>query len=240
MEPIRILLVDDHPLFRHGVAALLEQQPDMEVVGEAGDGQEAIERAAELMPDVILMDVYMPRCDGLEATRRIKEAMPYVKIVILTVSEEDHNLFEAIKAGAQGYLLKRIKPAELFEMLRGVSRGEAPISRATATKILHEFARQAHAGPEGGSQESELTRRERDVLELLTGGATNKEIASALFISENTVRNHLRNILEKLHLQNRVQAATYALRQGLVSRRGDIQEKGDPPVPMSGKAAKER
>jgi len=219
MNTIRVLLVDDHALFRKGLAGLLQGQKGFEVVGEAQDGQEALEKAKELMPDVILMDVYMPGMDGLEATRRIKEALPYVKIVILTVSEEDQNLFEAIKSGAQGYLLKKIEPAELFGMLRGVSRGEAPISGAMAAKILGEFAKQDQ--PEiPSSSAGKLSPREGEVLELLTKGATNKEIAGALGISENTVKNHLRNILEKLHLQNRVQAVAYALKEGLVGRPG--------------------
>lgn len=219
MEKIRILLVDDHALFRKGVASVLVANPEFEVVGEAANGQEALEKARELMPDVILMDVSMPGMDGLEATRRIKEEIPYVKIVILTVSDEDRNLFEAIKSGAQGYLLKRIEPPELFEMLRGVSRGEAPISRGTAARILGEFARQAQREAASAHPGQPLSKRELEVLELLTKGATNKEIASTFCISENTVKNHLRNILEKLHLQNRVQAAAYALQQGLIARR---------------------
>ncbi|MBI3990323.1 MAG: response regulator transcription factor [candidate division NC10 bacterium] len=218
MNAIRVLLVDDHALFRSGLAGLLGGQRGFEVVGEAQDGQEAFEKAKALMPDVILMDVYMPGMDGLEATRRIKEALPYVKIVILTVSEEDQNLFEAIKHGAQGYLLKTIEVTELFTMLQGVSRGEAPISRAMAAKILGEFARRSQKASAPGSEEK-LSPREREVLELLTQGTTNKEIAGALGISENTVKNHLRNILEKLHLQNRVQAVAYALEEGLVSRK---------------------
>lgn len=218
MEPIRVLLVDDHVLFRKGVASLLAQTKDLQVVGEAGNGEEALEKAKELMPDLVLMDIYMPDCDGLTATRWIKEALPYIKIVILTVSEEDQTLFEAIKSGAQGYLLKKIEPQELFEMLRGVSRGEAPISRATAAKILNEFARQAKRGPEQPLPEERLTQREQEVLELLTKGATNKEIAQALHISENTVKNHLKNILEKLHLENRVQAVAFALQKGLIPK----------------------
>lgn len=212
MESIRVLLADDHVLFRKGLATMLRDQPDFEVVAEAQDGQEALTKAKELMPDVILMDIYMPQCDGLEATRRIKEILPYVKIVILTVSEEDKNLFDAIKSGAQGYLSKKIDPQVLFEMLRGVVKGEAPISRLTAAKILDEFAKQVRDVRE---PEEPLSPREQKVLELLTRGSTNKEIAAALNISVNTVRNHLRNILDKLHLQNRVQAAAFALRKGL-------------------------
>jgi DNA-binding NarL/FixJ family response regulator len=167
------------------------------------------------MPDIILMDVYMPKMGGLEATRRIKEVLPYVKIVMLTASEEDKDLFEAIKAGAHGYLLKKIEPQDLFQNLRGVFLGEAPMSRSTATKLLDEFARLSQSDPVWARPQEKVSPREREVLELLTQGATNKEIASCLGISENTVKNHLKNILEKLHLENRVQAAAYALRQGL-------------------------
>ena len=215
--PIRVLLVDDHALFRKGVASMLASERGFEVVGEASDGLEGLDRARELMPDVILMDIFMPKANGLEATRRIKEALPYVKIVMLTVSEEDQNLFEAIKSGAQGYLLKKIEPQELFAMLKGVVQGEAPVSRAMAAKILAEFTRQTRQTA-ASSPGANLTMREKEVLELLTEGKSNKEIAVALAIAENTVKNHLKNILEKLHLENRVQAATFALRQGLVPK----------------------
>ena len=216
--PIRVLLVDDHALFRRGIASILAAERGFEVVGEAGDGLEALERARELMPDVILMDIFMPGANGLEATRRIKEALPYVKIVILTVSDEDQNLFEAIKSGAQGYLLKKIEPQELFAMLKGIVQGDAPISRAMAAKILGEFAHQARRTAEPSSPAANLSPREKEVLDLVTQGKSNKEIAAALAIAENTVKNHLKNILEKLHLENRVQAATYALREGLVEK----------------------
>lgn len=219
MKSIRILLTDDHALFRSGLAGLLRQQADFVVVGEAANGEEALEKARELVPDVILMDLYMPGMGGLEATRRIKGALSSVKIVMLTVSEEDKDVFEAVKAGAHGYLSKKIEPNAFFRTLRGVFRGEAPISRATATKILEEFARQARRGPGDAPPHSRLSPREREVLELLTRGATNKAIASTLGISKDTVKNHLKNILEKLHLENRVQAAAYALREGLTRER---------------------
>jgi len=210
MKPIRVLLADDHSLFRKGLASLLSSDKGFKVVGEAQDGTEALNKAKDLKPDLILMDVYMPGGNGLEATRQIKEALPSVKVVILTVSEEDKNLFEAIKCGAHGYLLKKIEPRDLFEMLRGVFRGEAPISRATAAKILNEFAAQAHRATEEMPEEK-LTPKEREVIELLTKGSTNKEIGNKLGITENTVKNHLKNILDKLHLENRVQAAAFAL-----------------------------
>ncbi len=216
--PIRVLLVDDHALFRKGIASILAAERGFEVVGEAGDGLEALERARELMPDVILMDIFMPGADGLDATRWIMEALPYVKIIMLTASEEDRNLYEAIKSGAQGYLLKKILPQELFAMLRGVMQGDAPISRATAAKILREFARQARQAPAATPAGVHLTPREKDVLELVTQGKSNKEIAAALAMTENTVKNHLKNILEKLHLENRVQAAAFAIREGLIPK----------------------
>jgi len=215
---IRVLLVDDHPLFRKGIASLLSSEPGFEVLGEASNGQEAIEKARDLMPDVILMDISMPGVNGLEATQRIKQEIPYVRIVILTVSDEDQNLFEAIKSGAQGYLLKKIEPQTLFQTLRGVLEGEAPLSRVMATKLLAEFARQRRAASEPRTPTATLTEREKEVLGLLAAGKTNKEIAGALAIAENTVKNHLKNILEKLHLENRVQAATFALREGLLNK----------------------
>ncbi|MBI4318904.1 MAG: response regulator transcription factor [Chloroflexi bacterium] len=216
MNPIRVLLADDHVLFRKGVLSMMASQSDLLVVGEANDGAEALDKARELMPDVILMDIHMPGHDGLEATRLIKEELPYVRIVMLTVSDDEQDLFEAIKAGASGYLLKNLEPEELFEQIRGAARGEAAISRMTAAKILSEFGRQTARTSESSTRKDILTDREKEVLQLVITGATNKEIGNALFISENTVKNHLCNILGKLHLENRIQAATYALREGLI------------------------
>lgn len=215
VEPIRVMLVDDHALFRKGVASLLASCPDIEVVGEAGDGAEAVAAVRELMPDVILMDIHMPSMDGLEATRRIKAEHPYAKIVMLTVAEEERSLFDAIKAGAHGYLLKKVEPDEFLSMIRGISRGEAPISRSMASKILSEFAKRMKGQP-AEDPAAKLTPRERELLHLLTQGSTNKDIANALGVSENTVKNHLKNILAKLHLQNRVQAVAFAFREGIV------------------------
>lgn len=216
MDELHILLVDDHSLFRKGIAALLASQPDLQVVGEAADGLEAIERARELVPDVILMDLTMPKCNGLEATRVIKQELPHVDIIMLTVSDDDRDLFTAIKNGASGYLLKALEPQELYDMLAKLRYGEAPISGTLAAKILQEF-RQMKQNPNALPEPAdELTQREIEVLELVVRGATNSEIAQALCITENTAKIHLRNILEKLHLQNRIQAAVYAVRQGLV------------------------
>lgn len=218
---LRILLVDDHVLFRKGVAALLVRRPDMEVVGEANNGEEALEVAREVLPDVILMDINMPVCNGLEATRHIKREMPHVKIVMLTVSDDDKHLFEAIKSGAQGYLLKDLETQQLYDLLESISRGEAPLSGVIAAKILQEFTRPEADSDQGPEVIEELTPREVDILQLVVEGMTNKEIATALVISENTVKIHMRNILEKLHLQNRIQVAVYAVRQGLVDKAPD-------------------
>jgi DNA-binding NarL/FixJ family response regulator len=217
-SPLRVLVVDDHALFRSGIVSLLSAEAGFEVVGEAANGREAIEKARDLMPDIVLMDLSMPEVDGLQATQRIKTELPHVRVVILTVEEADQNLFEAVKNGAQGYLLKKIEPRALFDTLRGVAQGEASISRLMAAKLMGEFSRQANLGGSGADRRPELSPREHEVLGLVAQGRSNKEIAAALDIAENTVKNHLKNILEKLHLENRVQAATYALRQGLVGK----------------------
>ena len=216
---IRLLLVDDHALFRKGVADFLAAEQDIDLVGEADDGAQALEMARELMPDVVLMDISMPRMDGLEATRRIKAEIPYVRIVILTVSDSDRSLFEAVKSGAQGYLLKSVEPQALLDTIRGVVRGEASISGAMAARLLQDLARDSRpAAPSPAPPPPpRLTQREQEVLGLVALGKSNKEIAAALGIAENTVKNHLKNILEKLHLENRVQAATFALSQQLAA-----------------------
>jgi len=218
---LRILLVDDHVLFRKGVAALLATRPDIQVVGEASDGLEAITAAQETIPDVILMDINMPRCNGLEAARRIKSEMPHVKIVMLTVSEEDAQLFEAIKSGAQGYLLKNLEPYQLYNLLESISRGEAPLSGVMAAKILREFVQPSQNLTQELKPIEKLTNREVEILQLIAEGKSNREIAADLVISENTVKIHLRNILEKLHLENRIQAAVYAVRQGFTDKHSE-------------------
>jgi two-component system, NarL family, nitrate/nitrite response regulator NarL len=218
MNPIRLLLADDHTLFRKGLASLLEKEPGFEVIGEAQDGAEAIRKAQADKPDLVLMDIHMPGVNGLEATRQITNALPATRVVMLTISEEDKDLFEAIKCGAHGYLSKKVEPEKLRELIEGVFRGEAPLSGATAAKILKEFAAQASKDSETTAV-SDLTPREKEVLQLLAAGLTNKEIGIRLDIAENTVKNHLKNILAKLHLQNRVQAATLAIQKGMLTVR---------------------
>jgi DNA-binding NarL/FixJ family response regulator len=227
---VRVLLVDDHALFREGLVGILSSQPDIEVVGEAEDGLEALVKAQELRPDLILMDVTMPGCDGLEATLLIKEALPDVKIVMLTVHDEDDKLFEAIRNGAVGYVLKSTASGSLMPMLRGVIRGEAAISGAMAARILEEFRRQDRRTPPGAQEEDTpvLTAREKEVLKLVAAGAMDKEIAAQLSISLSTTKTHMRNILAKLQATSRHQAAAYAVQEGLIrppGRGSVLQEK---------------
>jgi DNA-binding NarL/FixJ family response regulator len=220
-EPLRILLVDDHALFRQGLKSLLDSRPNIEIVGNAGDGLEAIALAAKTLPQVILMDIDMPRCNGLEATRQIKRAFPNIKIVILTVVDDEEAIFEAIKCGAEGYLLKTLEASQLYDLLEGLRRGEAPLSGVIAAKILKEFN---PAPPNHGDAPplvEALSEREREVLELIVVGKTNKEIAESLVIAENTVKTYLGNILAKLHLQNRIQVAVYAVTHGMVQAPSD-------------------
>jgi DNA-binding NarL/FixJ family response regulator len=215
-EKLRVIIVDDHALFRRGLEMVLENEADIEVVGEAHDGQQAVDRTSELMPDVVLMDVRMPRRSGIEATQRIKELMPHVKIVVLTNSDEEADLYEAIKAGASGYLLKEISSEEVADAIRSVVQGHSRISPAMASKLLSEFQamskrtddRQPLAPPK-------LTERELQILRLVAKGLGNRDIAQQLFISENTVKNHIRNILEKLQLHSRMEAVIYAVREKL-------------------------
>ncbi len=215
-SPTRLLLVDDHVLFRKGLISLLSSQEDLQVVGEADDGKAAVQVMRQVSPDLILMDVHMPEGDGIEAVTAIKKEAPDIKIVMLSASDEDDDLFSAIKAGADGYLLKTISPTLFLSELAGIRRGEAPISGILAHRILREF-RKSPPPSEPRQDESEaLTEREISILEHLVQGKSNKEIAEALFVSENTVRIHLHNITEKLHLRNRIQVALYAVRRGLV------------------------
>lgn len=222
MGPIRVLLADDHALFREGVANILNAQPDFTVVGEAGDGLEAWVKAVELSPDLILMDVSMPGGDGLEATRQIKRALPAATIVILTVRDEAEKLFTAIKYGAQGYLLKDIRSQEMLDLLRGAMRGEAAITPALAGRMLEEFRRisrqvtHSAGATENDEDDAALTGREQEVLSLAAEGATDKQIADALSISLHTVKSHMHNALAKLHVSSRHEAARYARHKGLM------------------------
>ncbi len=212
----RVLLVDDHILFRKGLAALMAGREGVDVVGEAGDGFDAVEKAISLQPEVVLMDLQMPRCDGIRATRMIREKLPGTKVLILTVSDEDDLLFDAIKAGAHGYLLKNVQPETLAQAVVGVTRGEAPMSGTVTARLLREFSL-ARDGIVSTSGESRLSQREQEILTLVSRGASNKEIAARLVITEGTVKNHLHNILSKLHLHNRAEIAAYAVRQGILA-----------------------
>lgn len=210
--PIRLLIVDDSPLARSAIASLLAREPDFQVVGEACDGYEALHMVRDTQPDLVLMDINMPRCDGLLATRLIKRQTPQVIVVILTVSDDAADLFEAIRNGAQGYLPKSLDSQDWLEYLRGFARGDGPISRALAVRVLAELSADT-ARP----VETKLTDRETEVLRLVAKAMTNREVAETLRISEQTVKNHLKNILQKLHLKNRVDLAVYARRLGLDS-----------------------
>lgn len=216
MERVRVLLADDHALFREGLAGIISAQPDMQVVGEANDGLEAFVKAQELQPDLILMDVQMPGMDGIEAVKQIKQVLPETIIVMLTVRGDDDMLFEALKNGAQGYLLKEIRSQALLEMLRGALRGEAAISPNLAGRVLSEFRRLSKGGVHEKEDDSGLTEREQQVLVQASNGATDKEIAAALNISLNTVKTHIRNILSKLHVSTRREATRAAKAKGIL------------------------
>jgi DNA-binding NarL/FixJ family response regulator len=218
-EPIRAMIVDDHALFRRGLEMVLEEEQDIELVGQASDGAEAVEKAAESLPDVVLMDIRMPRSSGIEACRAMKEAAPSAKIVILTISDEEEDLFEAIRAGASGYLLKDIPLDEVADAVRAVHGGQSLINPSMAGKLLTEFATLARRDDEERAQEvpaPRLTEREMQVLKLVARGMNNRDIAKELFISENTVKNHVRNILEKLQIHSRMEAVMVAVREKLI------------------------
>jgi two-component system NarL family response regulator len=216
-EQIRILIADDHELFRRGLKLVLEDEADIDVVAEAGNGQEAVDLALEEAPDVLVMDVRMPQLSGIEAARKVKEDLPHCKILMLTISDEEDDLYQAIKAGANGYLLKEISIDEIGNAVRSVYGGQSLISPSMASKLLNEFATMIKKEEEKEQVPApRLTPREMEVLEHVAQGMNNREIAKALFISENTVKNHVRNILEKLHLHSRMEAVVYAVREKLL------------------------
>jgi two-component system, NarL family, response regulator LiaR len=214
---IKVLIADDHKLFRQGLIGLIKTRDDLvEVIGEAETGEEAVCLAEQLRPDVILMDIYMPEMDGLQAAKEIHSRFPKIAIVMLTSSEKDGHLYEAVQVGVSGYLLKSLDANELFDLLKGVVKGENAMTRAMAGKLLKSVANRMADGDKG---EQSLTERELLVLRLVASGASNQDIADKLTISINTVKSHLKSILDKLQLENRTQAATYALKHGLVSPR---------------------
>ncbi len=215
-DVIRVLICDDHALFRRGLTMVLASEEGIEVAGEAEDGADAVAKAEELVPDVVLMDVRMPRVTGIEATRAIADSVPTARILMLTVSDEEDDLYEAIKAGANGYLLKEISIEEVAGAIRAVVSGQSLISPSMASKLLTEFTNLSKQAHERQSVPSpRLTDREVEVLRLVAKGMTNRDIATELYISENTVKNHVRNILEKLHLHSRMEAVMYAVREKL-------------------------
>ena len=216
VEPIRVLVVDDHALFRRGLQMVLEQEPDIEVVGEAGSGQEAVEQAAETLPDIVLMDVRMPKGGGIDSCAAVHEAVPSAKIIMLTISDEEADLYDAIKAGAMGYLLKEISIEEVASAIRAVHGGQSLISPSMASKLLTEFAAMVKKDEQQQVPTPRLTPREMEVLKLVAKGLNNRDIAKELFISENTVKNHIRNILERLQLHSRMEAVVYAVREKLL------------------------
>jgi len=214
-DAIRILLVDDHNMVRMGLKAYFSTLPDIVVVGEAASGEEAVRLAAELAPDVVLMDLIMPGMDGVEATRQVKKVSPRIQVIVVTSYHEDEHIFPAIRAGALSYVLKDIDPDDLADAIRRASVGEAVLNPRVAARLVKELHGQR---PEAVNPFSELTNREMDVLRQMAAGKSNHEIAAALVISEKTVKTHITNILTKLHLSDRTQAAVYAWQEGIVRR----------------------
>jgi NarL family two-component system response regulator LiaR len=210
-DKINVMLVDDHAIVRQGLRTYLELQPDIQVVGEASDGKQAISMVRELLPDVVLMDLVMPNTDGVEATRAITALSPSTRVIVLTSFSEDEKVFASIKAGAQGYLMKDVLPQDLVAAIRTVYRGEAQLDPEIARKLMQEFT-----NPQPTAPKHDLTERELEVLTLIAHGKSNKDISEDLVLSEKTVKTHVSNILQKLHLSDRTQAAVYALRQKIV------------------------
>ncbi|WP_160203605.1 response regulator [Priestia megaterium] len=213
MQPFRILIIDDHAHAREGIRDILEEYEDFIIVGEGTNGQEAIELTEKLMPDIVLMDIGMPVMDGLEATKQIKLRFPYVKIVVITVSDDITDLFDALKKGAQGYLLKNLQSEVWYDYLRAFALDEVPMSKEIAFQILKEFPQETSIT----KPDTPLSARELEVLQLVAKGLSNRDISARLFISEHTVKSHLKNILSKLHLENRVQLTSYAFQNGLMN-----------------------
>lgn len=217
-SPIRVVIADDHDLYRRGMQVVVELDGTATVIGEASNGAEAVEVCLRLRPDIVLMDVRMPGVGGIEACRRIRAELPGARILMLTMSDDEADLFDAIKAGASGYLLKDLPGEEVADAIRRVDDGQAIIPPGMAATLLSEFTRLSQSPPpvEGEERPPQLTDREVEVLRLVARGLANREIAEQLVISENTVKNHVRNILEKLHMHSRVEAAVYAHRQHLL------------------------
>jgi DNA-binding NarL/FixJ family response regulator len=212
MEPIRVLIADDHPVLRDGLRLLLGAEPGIEVVGEAGNGGEAIVAAAELQPDVVVMDLHMPDVTGIEATRRIVDTSPHIGVLVLTMFDDDESVFAAMRAGARGYLLKGVPQADIVRAVEAVGRGSAVFSPSIARRIIDYFSAQPAAG---AAVFPELTEREREILDLIAAGESNPVIARRLFLSPKTVRNHVSNIFNKLQVADRAQAIVRARRAGL-------------------------
>jgi two-component system NarL family response regulator len=216
-DPIRVLVADDHAIFRRGLRTVLAYEDDIELVGEAGDGEEAVKLAEETVPDVILMDIRMPKLTGIEATKIVRDTVPGARIVMFTVSDDDSDLYDAIRAGAVGYLLKEVAIDEIAESVRAVFQGQSLISGSMAAKLVTEFNNLLlRSEKQPKTPGPRLTERELQILKCVAEGKSNKDIGDQLFISENTVKNHVRNILEKLHLHSRMEAVMYAVRENLL------------------------
>ena len=226
-QPITVLIVDDHELVREGVRTFLQKQSDITVVGEAASGQEGLRLAGELAPDVVLMDLVMPGMDGVETTRRVKQISPSSQVIVLTSFDDDQHIFPAIRAGALSYILKDVGTGELADTVRKAVRGEAVMTPRVAARVMQELRQGSRAsGQASGQFDTDLSEREIEVLRLIAEGCSNTEIAERLVISEHTVKRHVSNILSKLHLADRTQAAVYAWREGVVDKNGKNDKDG--------------